>query len=49
MGREYEQILSEKLDQLNIWYVDESELRKRGYDKTPDIKLELPIGNAYPI
>jgi hypothetical protein len=44
VGREYEQILEEKLKELGIWYIDEQELRKRGYDKTPDFKLELPIG-----
>ncbi|CAG7730611.1 unnamed protein product [Allacma fusca] len=44
VGREYEVILEEKLKELKILYIDEQELRKRGYDKTPDFKLELPIG-----
>ena len=44
VGKEYEGILEEKLKQLGVWFLDETELRRRGYDKTPDFKLELPIG-----
>jgi hypothetical protein len=43
IGAEYEQILKEKLSNLQIWFVDENVLRKQGYDKTPDFKLEVPI------
>jgi len=42
-GSEYEYLLQEKLFKLNIPYLSESELRKNGYPKTPDIKLEVPI------
>ncbi len=42
-GVEYEYILQEKLNNLNINYLSEEEMRSRGYPKTPDIKLEIPI------
>ncbi|KAK5577849.1 hypothetical protein RB653_002797 [Dictyostelium firmibasis] len=42
-GSEYEYLLQEKLFKLNIPYLTESQLRKDGYPKTPDIKLEVPI------
>ncbi|EAL69095.1 hypothetical protein DDB_G0276675 [Dictyostelium discoideum AX4] len=42
-GSEYEYLLQEKLFKLNIPYLTESQLRKDGYPKTPDIKLEIPI------
>lgn len=44
VGAEYEQILKEKLVRLGVCFVDENLLRKQGYDKTPDFKLEIPIG-----
>uniref|UniRef100_A0A0P4WGK2 CDAN1-interacting nuclease 1 n=1 Tax=Scylla olivacea TaxID=85551 RepID=A0A0P4WGK2_SCYOL len=43
IGQEYEFLLCQELDKLNIVYHDEGELRSRGYDKTPDIKLDIPI------
>ncbi|XP_042221097.1 CDAN1-interacting nuclease 1-like [Homarus americanus] len=43
IGHEYEFFLRRKLEELNISYYDEDELRLRGYDKTPDVKLEIPI------
>ncbi|MPC27220.1 uncharacterized protein E2C01_020386 [Portunus trituberculatus] len=43
IGQEYEFLLRQELDKLNIVYHDEDELRSRGYDKTPDIKLDIPI------
>lgn len=44
LGQEYEFKLQRKLTELNIAFRDEEQLRKCGYDKTPDIKLEVPIG-----
>lgn len=35
--------LAFELDKLKISYEDENVLRDSGYDKTPDIKLTLPI------
>ncbi|KAK4304947.1 hypothetical protein Pmani_023136 [Petrolisthes manimaculis] len=43
VGHEYEFHLCRELDKLNIGYYSEDELRSRGYDKTPDIKLHVPI------
>ncbi|KAG0704431.1 hypothetical protein GWK47_002757 [Chionoecetes opilio] len=43
IGQEYEFLLCQELDKLNIGYHAEDELRSRGYDKTPDIKLDIPI------
>jgi hypothetical protein len=42
-GREYEDLLEEKLTRLGIPFVTEDALRAEGHAKTPDIKLELPI------
>lgn len=42
-GREYEEVLEEKLTTLGIPFVTEGTLRAEGHAKTPDIKLELPI------
>ena len=47
VGQEYEQILKDKLSELKVWFVDESILRQQGYDKTPDFKLEVPIGKIH--
>nr|CAG4652011.1 EOG090X0A0V [Triops cancriformis] len=43
IGHEYEQKLVQSLRQLGIPFCDEKDLRQRGYDKTPDIKLDVPI------
>eukprot|EP00658_Telonema_sp_P-2_P072595 TRINITY_DN6170_c0_g1_i1.p1 TRINITY_DN6170_c0_g1~~TRINITY_DN6170_c0_g1_i1.p1 ORF type:complete len:261 (+),score=80.99 TRINITY_DN6170_c0_g1_i1:24-806(+) len=43
VGREYEYILQEKLNASNIPYITEEQLRREGYAKTPDVKLEIPM------
>lgn len=43
IGEEHEQKLKDCLNALNIPFSDEHVLRGRGYDKTPDVKLEVPI------
>jgi len=43
VGQEYENKLKNELTKLGFPFVDEHQLRDRGYDKTPDIKLEIPI------
>lgn len=43
IGHEYEFLLRRNLEKLNISYHNEDELRLKGYDKTPDIKLDIPI------
>ncbi len=32
-----------KVEELGLAYLEEDQLRARGYDKTPDCKLEVPI------
>ncbi|PSN43164.1 Uncharacterized protein C0J52_09908 [Blattella germanica] len=43
LGQEYELRLQRKVRDLNLAFRDEEHLRLHGYDKTPDIKLEIPI------
>ncbi|CAG4957561.1 unnamed protein product [Colias eurytheme] len=43
IGLEYELRLERELKLMNITFSDENILRTRGYDKTPDFKLEVPI------
>jgi len=43
IGEEHEQKLKDILTRLDIPFTDEHVLRSQGYDKTPDIKLEVPI------
>ncbi|CAK8697924.1 unnamed protein product [Clavelina lepadiformis] len=43
VGLEYEEKLVNCVKALKIPYQDETELRSIGYDKTPDIKLQIPI------
>nr|CAG4641883.1 EOG090X0A0V [Eurycercus lamellatus] len=43
IGYEYEIKLRLDLDQCNIAFLHEEHLRFKGYDKTPDIKLEIPV------
>ena len=50
MGQEYEVKLQCYLKERNIPFRNEDQLRTRGYDKTPDVKLEIPIAvNGYVI
>ncbi|XP_020632718.1 uncharacterized protein C15orf41 homolog isoform X2 [Orbicella faveolata] len=43
IGYEYELILRERLQNRGIPFLGEDDMRSRGYDKTPDCKLEIPI------
>ncbi|XP_047536910.1 CDAN1-interacting nuclease 1 [Vanessa atalanta] len=43
IGLEYELRLENELRIMNISFSDENLLRLRGYDKTPDFKLDVPI------
>ncbi|XP_063539332.1 CDAN1-interacting nuclease 1 [Cydia strobilella] len=43
IGLEYELRLEKELRLMNITFSDENVLRSRGYDKTPDFKLDVPI------
>jgi len=43
IGEEHEQNIKDQLRALNIPFSDEHVLRSRGYDKTPDVKLDVPI------
>ncbi|KAL5009228.1 hypothetical protein ScPMuIL_014809 [Solemya velum] len=43
IGHEYEFNLEYQLDLLGLSYIGENEMRKQGYDKTPDVKFEIPI------
>ncbi|XP_044745495.1 CDAN1-interacting nuclease 1 [Coccinella septempunctata] len=42
-GQQYEIQLHKEVTKLNLAFRDEEYLRRWGYDKTPDIKLEVPI------
>ncbi|XP_076165399.1 CDAN1-interacting nuclease 1 [Ptiloglossa arizonensis] len=43
VGQEYEVKLQNYLTERNLAFRNEEHLRSRGYDKTPDFKLEVPI------
>ncbi|XP_078262523.1 CDAN1-interacting nuclease 1 isoform X5 [Rhinoraja longicauda] len=43
IGQEYEILLCEKLQRKKLSFLDEDQLRTKGYDKTPDIILEVPV------
>nr|XP_003705213.1 PREDICTED: uncharacterized protein C15orf41 homolog [Megachile rotundata] len=43
VGQEYELKLQNYLTERNLAFRNEEHLRSRGYDKTPDFKLEVPI------
>ncbi|GFW66982.1 protein C15orf41 homolog [Trichonephila clavipes] len=42
-GLETENKLKNDLTELGISFIDEKQLREKGYDKTPDVKLNVPI------
>ncbi len=44
IGYEYEIRLRMELEKCQITFLHEEHLRVKGYDKTPDIKLEIPVG-----
>ncbi|XP_068110006.1 CDAN1-interacting nuclease 1 isoform X2 [Hyperolius riggenbachi] len=43
IGHEHEVLLREKLLEKNLPFLDEDQLRLKGYDKTPDFILEVPV------
>lgn len=43
IGQEHEVLLRDKLKEKNMSFLDETQLRTMGYDKTPDIILEVPV------
>lgn len=43
LGQQYEIRLHKEAVQLGLAFRDEEYLRKFGYDKTPDLKLEVPV------
>ncbi|XP_072171352.1 CDAN1-interacting nuclease 1-like isoform X1 [Diadema setosum] len=43
VGNEYEFLLVQLLKERNISFLQEDDMRKKGYDKTPDTKLEVPV------
>uniref|UniRef100_M3XHR3 CDAN1-interacting nuclease 1 n=2 Tax=Latimeria chalumnae TaxID=7897 RepID=M3XHR3_LATCH len=43
IGHEHEVLLREMLREKNLSFLDEDQLRAKGYDKTPDIILEVPV------
>jgi hypothetical protein len=43
IGKEYEQRIRNRLRELNIGFQEEQYFRNKGYDKTPDFKLQVPV------
>ncbi|KAM4665185.1 CDAN1-interacting nuclease 1 isoform 2-T3 [Discoglossus pictus] len=43
VGHEHEVLLREKLVERDLAFLDEDQLRAKGYDKTPDFILEVPV------
>lgn len=43
LGQQYEIELHREVVELGLAFRDEEHLRKYGYDKTPDVKLEVPV------
>ncbi|KAJ7412807.1 hypothetical protein WISP_94484 [Willisornis vidua] len=44
IGHEHEVLLREMLLEKNLSFIAEDQLRAKGYDKTPDFILEVPVG-----
>ncbi|XP_051039726.1 CDAN1-interacting nuclease 1 isoform X2 [Phodopus roborovskii] len=44
IGYEHEVLLRELLLKKNLSFLDEDQLRAKGYDKTPDFILQVPVG-----
>lgn len=42
-GQEYEHYLQKIVKEKNLTFQSENDLRIYGYDKTPDIKLDVPF------
>jgi len=50
IGQDYEKKAKKSLERLGLSYQDEHDLKSKGYDKTPDIKLDIPFAyNGYVI
>ena len=43
IGHEHEVLLREMLLEKNLSFIAEDQLRAKGYDKTPDFILEVPV------
>ncbi|CAG0916277.1 unnamed protein product [Notodromas monacha] len=43
IGFDYEEILKQNLEKLGLSFYDETDLRAEDFDKTPDVKLVIPI------
>ncbi|XP_049989890.1 CDAN1-interacting nuclease 1 isoform X4 [Alexandromys fortis] len=45
IGYEHEVLLRDLLLKKNLSFLDEDQLRAKGYDKTPDFILQVPVGS----
>ena len=43
MGLEYEYLLQEKVANVRMAYLSEQEMLQKGYAKTPDVRLQVPV------
>ncbi len=44
IGVEYEHVLLERLRNLDVPFLSEASMRSKGFDKTPDVRLLVPVG-----